>query len=85
MENTSQAMKMIAIMAATLRDTKEMHEGPAYAALMGHMSLNTFQDIVLLLKKMGICKSDGYVLRYVEPVAGSPAAKFMDALKACGL
>jgi len=49
-----------------IKELGEVPSGHLYAQLMGHMSLDTYNQIISLLKKSGKVTESGNLLRWVE-------------------
>lgn len=73
---------LLVAMAETLKEAKEMPAGIAYAALQGRCNLDLFQGCVAMMVKMGICiQRRNNMLEWQNPIPGSPADKFMQAIQ----
>ena len=73
MTDQQKAQMALAIVLALLDTVKEMGAngapaGPMYAAVMGHMSLDTFESAMSLLVRSGKVRKEGHVYFYVQGV-----------------
>ena len=65
-EDTRQALKIVQAVAETIREVKECPSGTVYAALMGRISLNTYEKIITTLKHAGcIEETPSHLLRWI--------------------
>ena len=59
---TVEALKAI---AEAIRELKEVPSGHLYARLMGHMSLNTYNQFIGVLTRAGVVKEENHLLTWV--------------------
>jgi hypothetical protein len=64
-------LRVAMIVAETIRELGEVPSGHLYAQLMGHMSLECYESIILGLTGAKLVKRDGsHLLRWVGPAKG---------------
>lgn len=61
-------VKIIMAVTDAIRELKQVPSGHLYARLMGHMSLDSYQKVIDILKVTGMVKEDRFhMLTWVEP------------------
>jgi hypothetical protein len=69
--NLTRAMALTEIIADTIREVKEAPSGVLYSALMGHMSLDQYEQTIRLLVSRNLIKKAGHLLTWIGPAAES--------------
>lgn len=59
------AVQIVVAVGETIRDLKSVPSGHLYAQLMGHMSLETYNKVIGVLKNTGAVKEENHVLTWV--------------------
>lgn len=59
------AMAMTQAVAETIKTLGSVPSGHLYARLMGHMSLQTYESLIGLIKKSGLVKEENNLLIWV--------------------
>lgn len=66
------ALNMLLAVAECIRDLdRPVPSGELYANLMGHMTLDTYQSIVRILKEGGFITESNFLLTWVGPIGPS--------------
>lgn len=67
-EQTKAAFQMVAAIAETIREVKEVPSGVLYAGLMGKMDIEGFSKIVGVLERAKLVElTPSHVLRWIGP------------------
>jgi hypothetical protein len=74
-------MIALAALATTIEEVKEGPESSFYLPFMGQISLDTFQGILGVLSKMGICKVQDHYVTFTQPPVGSKGAQRLDGIR----
>lgn len=61
------AVKVMAAVAETIRELKEVPSGHLYAQLMGQMSFESYESIIRTLKRADLVAEKGHVLHWTGP------------------
>jgi hypothetical protein len=62
------AFKIVHAVAEAVRELKEIPSGHLYARLMGHLSLDQYEQVVALLVRTKLVEKDAsHMLRWVGP------------------
>lgn len=78
-------MNPIVALAAILSTLVEVKEGPEssfYLPFMGNLHVDTFQQLMGVLVKMGLCKIDNHYVIFTAPHHGSKGAELLAAVLA---
>jgi hypothetical protein len=59
------AMQAVLAVGEAIKDLGSVPSGHLYAQLMGHMSLDNYNSIIGLLKRVGAVKEEGHLLTYI--------------------
>lgn len=62
-------IQTVAAIAEAIRDLGSVPSGHLYAQVMGHMSIDQYSQIIVLLKKAGLVTESGHLLTWVGPKA----------------
>jgi len=76
-------MHPIVALAAILSTLVEVKEGPEssfYLPFMGKLHVDTFQQLMHVLVKMGLCKIENHYVTFTEPPMGSKGAELLIAV-----
>jgi hypothetical protein len=69
-------LNIIAAVAEAIQALKEVPSGHLYAHLMGQMSLDTYQEIIVILKGRKLVHEEpSHLLKWIGPAAGQLAAR----------
>lgn len=61
------AMEIVLAVGQAIKELGSVPSGHLYARLMGNMSLDTYNKVIALLKKVGAVKEEGHLLTYIGP------------------
>jgi hypothetical protein len=60
-------VKLIMAVTEAIREVKRIPSGHLYAILMGKMSIDTYNQLITIIKRTGLVKEEGHELIWVEP------------------
>lgn len=63
------ALQIITVVSEAIRELKEVPSGVLYSQLMGHMSLDQYNQIIGLIKRTGLVTESNHLLKWVGPAA----------------
>lgn len=66
-EQVTAGIRMAAAVGEAIRDLGSVPSGHLYARLMGHMSLDTYNGLIGILKKANLVEESNHVLTWVGP------------------
>ncbi len=66
-EQVTAGIRMAAAVAEAIRDLGSVPSGHLYARLMGHMSLETYNKIITILKNAKLVEESNHLLTWVGP------------------
>lgn len=72
----------LAALIATIRDVKEGPESSFYLPLMGHIHVDTFQQLLGVAVKMGLCTVEHHYVRFTQPAPGSKGEELLKTIAA---
>lgn len=72
----------LAALIATIRDVKEGPESSFYLPFMGKIHVDTFQQLLWVAQKMGLCKVENHYVIFTAPHPGSKGAELLAAIAA---
>lgn len=72
----------LAAILSTLYEVKEAPESSFYLPFMGSLHVDTFQQLMGVLVKMGLCKIDAHYVTFTTPAPGSKGAELLAAVLA---
>ncbi len=61
------AIRVAAAVGDAIRELKSVPSGHLYARLMGHMSLDTYNGCIKILKQAELVKEENHLLTWVGP------------------
>lgn len=72
---------VIATIISTLDDIKEGPESSFYLPFMGKISLDTFQVILAVIVKHGLCKVENHYVTFTQPAPGSKGEEILNEVR----
>lgn len=72
----------LAALISTIRDVKEGPESSFYLPFMGKLHVDTFQQLLGVAVKMGLCTVEHHYVRFTTPAPGSKGAELLEAIAA---
>lgn len=60
--NTEKALELVQIIGRAIMDAGQIPSGQLYAAIMGKVSLETYQSVIGLLTRQGIIRNENHLL-----------------------
>ena len=66
-EAITAALKIAAVVGDAIRELKSVPSGHLYARLMGHMSLDSYNGCIRLLKQANLVEESNHLLTWVGP------------------
>jgi hypothetical protein len=67
----------LAALLSTLDEVKEGPESSFYLPFMGKLHVDTFQQLLGILMKMGLAKIENHYVTFTQPVAGSKGEEML--------
>jgi hypothetical protein len=66
-EEKKAALSILMAVAEAIKDLGSVPSGHLYATLMGHLSLDQYQQVIRVLKQAGLVKEENHLLTYTGP------------------
>lgn len=66
-EQVTAGIRMAAAVGGAIRDLGSVPSGHLYARLMGHMSLDTYNKLIGILKQSNLVEESNHLLTWVGP------------------
>ena len=64
-KQTQAAFGMVRAIAEAIRELKRVPSGELYARVMGHVSLESYQQIIIILKNSGLVSENSFELIWI--------------------
>lgn len=72
-EQLKAGLKMLMVVAETVREAGEVPSGTIYAALIGKVDMAGYESMIRTLKNAGLIEEKFHMLRWIGPEIGAAA------------